>query len=97
MPAVCIVLLTALILVRNIKMFAGTHMFADAMIFITIVIIAASGFERVQGDGSQLAHVPLYSMAGMSESIGIAIYSFEGFGVLLPVQDITANKQAYPK
>lgn len=39
----------------------------------------------------------MINYSGCAKAMGIAFFSFEGFGVLLPVQDITATKKSYDK
>lgn len=47
-PIICFIVLTGLIMIRNIKIFAKTHMFADSMILLTIIIIFATGCEKIK-------------------------------------------------
>lgn len=82
-----------LVFVRRIQVFAATHIFADAMIAITIIIIVASGVHKFNSHGSLLSHVEWMNPEKFDFSFGIALMAFEGVGVVIPVQDITENKE----
>ena len=47
MTIICFVIFTGLVFVRRISVFAATHVFADAMILLTIIIIFASGMHKL--------------------------------------------------
>lgn len=76
-------------MIRNMRVFANTHLFADATIFITLLVIVAAGIDQIKMDGSELSTVDLINLSGASHALGISFFTFEGFGVLLPVQDLT--------
>lgn len=39
--------------------------------------------------------MPAISATGWPTGFGFAIYSFEGIGIILPVQDVTKNPETY--
>lgn len=41
--------------------------------------------------------MPLLNVKSFPSAIGFAVYSYEGIGIVLPVQNVTANKEQYPK
>ena len=73
-------------------------MFADIIIGVTLLTVYVYGGIKLSHDGSQLgktAHfgpVSLINPMTWSDAIGFSAYAFEGIAVILPVQDITANK-----
>lgn len=75
--------------VRKIEVFASTHVFADAMILITILIIFAEGSHKMSRDGSLLGHIDYMVPEHFSIPIGISLVAFEGIGIIFPVQDVT--------
>lgn len=94
-PVLCFIILAGLVMIRNIKLFASTHIFADSMILLTLIIIIASGCAKIKDEGSKLSNQPLINYTGCAKALGMSFFSFEGFGVLLPVQDIVANQKSY--
>jgi proton-coupled amino acid transporter len=96
---ICFVILLPLVMVRKIQTFAKFHVFGDAMIFITLTVIVIFASVSVSNNGF-LDHnpaVPWFNKKLWPDSIGFAIYAFEGIGVILPVQDITEDREGYFK
>lgn len=94
---VCFVILLPLVMVRKIETFAKFHVFGDAMIFISLIVIVIFASASDKTNGFQDQGVPWFNKQLWPDSIGFAIYAFEGIGVILPVQDITADKEGYFK
>ena len=92
---------TALCLVRKIEKFAVTHVFADVMILITLLTIVVYGAIELADNGNQITKkqegVYAVNPVTWASSIGFAVYSYEGIGVILPVQDITASPETFHK
>lgn len=84
-PTVCFILFSLLMFVRRIEVFASTHVFGDAMIFITILIIFAEGIVKMTRDGSLLSHIDYFIPDHFSIPIGISLVSLEGAGIIFPV------------
>mmetsp|Transcript_4560 Transcript_4560/g.3066 ORF Transcript_4560/g.3066 Transcript_4560/m.3066 type:complete len:86 (-) Transcript_4560:611-868(-) len=80
---------TPLCMVRKIEKFNKSHIFADAMILITLIaiLIYASIYAGDNGwaTGMQAINGELFP-----DAIGFAIYSFEGVGVIIPLYDVCA-------
>ena len=96
-PISCLLLFSLLVFVRRIQVFAATHVFADAMIAITIIIIMATGIRKMSNQGSLLKHVDYFNPEKFDIVFGISLVALEGVGIIIPVHDITENKQDYPK
>jgi len=78
-------------MVRKIEVFANFHVFGDILIIITILVIFAYAFYEVHVHGwvteGHTAITPLWANA-----IGFSVYAFEGVGMILPVREVTENK-----
>jgi len=92
---VCWIVFTLLCLVRKIEKFAATHIFADAMILITLIVVISFATVNLRQTGSRLDTVYAFNPVTWSSSIGFAVYAYEGIGMILPVQDITAKPEQY--
>jgi len=85
---------TLLCLVRKIQVFAKFHVFANAMIVITVLVVIAYGIKEI-GEDDVKTPVPAINQFG--SAIGFSAYSFEGIGLILPVEEITQDKKVYKK
>ena len=90
----CLFLFAALCFVRKIEIFAITHVFADAMIVLALVIIVIYGCININDNGRNTG-VPFINEKTYTDAIGFSVYAFEGIGIILPVQDITKNQEQY--
>jgi proton-coupled amino acid transporter len=83
-------------LVRKIEKFSITHIFADALIMITTVVILVYATRDLSNDGWGKGIMPL-NTATWLDMIGSAVYSYEGIGVVLPLLEVTQKPEMYPK
>ena len=90
----CLILFSFLCFVRKIEVFAATHLFADAMIMLAIIIIVSFGGIKISNDGLK-NDVEFINQKTFTDAIGFSVYAFEGIGMILPVQEITANPAGY--
>mmetsp|Transcript_27267 Transcript_27267/g.19681 ORF Transcript_27267/g.19681 Transcript_27267/m.19681 type:complete len:200 (+) Transcript_27267:765-1364(+) len=92
----CFVIFTPLCFVRKISKFAWTHVFADVMIFLVLISIMIYASFTLSHDGNQVKTVNMINWNLFPDSIGFAVYAFEGIGVILPIMDITTcNTEQY--
>jgi hypothetical protein len=75
-------------LVRKIEVYAKFHVFANCMIAITIATVFIYGFIELGKDKPNIPKIPFSNVPGTA--IGFSAYSYEGIGLVFPVQDITA-------
>ena len=85
-----------LVLVRKIEKFAATHLFGDIMIFITLVAIITYASVHVSDQrGFTTEGFVAFNVTLWPTAIGFAVYAFEGIGIILPVMEVTENKEQY--
>jgi proton-coupled amino acid transporter len=89
----CIFLFAALCFVRRIEVFAITHVFADLMIVLALIILVTYGCLHIKENGGRHTDVPFINEKTFTDAIGFSVYAFEGIGMILPVQDITKNQE----
>ena len=81
--------------IRKIEKLNFTHIFADVMIVITIITVFAYAGLDIGKNGSSLKTVDFFNPATYADGIGFAVYSYEGIGIIMPVQDICAKPETY--
>jgi len=89
---VCMCLFTPLVLVRKTEKFAFTHIFADIMVILALGMVSYFASVEISKNGFK----PIAPMTPeFSFSISYAVFAFEGVGVVLPIMEITENKEQY--
>lgn len=69
---------------RRIEVFAVTHLFADLMILLAIIIIVFYGSLNIADKGLH-DDVEFLNSKTFTDAIGFSVYAFEGIGMILPV------------
>lgn len=93
---ICMAIYVPLVMVRKIEVFASFHIFADIMIIVSIITIFGYAGKSLGTDGIQLDGIkPVDKL--WADAIGFSVYTYEGIGVVLPIQEITADKSQYYK
>jgi proton-coupled amino acid transporter len=65
------------------------------MILITLLYVVVMGILYLKDGRQPEAKVrPIYGN-GWATGFGFSIYSFEGIGIILPVQDVTKHPESY--
>jgi proton-coupled amino acid transporter len=64
------------------------------MIMITIIAIVVYGCIHIKDQGEvEFDTVPFLNEKTYTQSIGFSVYAFEGIGLIIPVQDVTALEE----
>ena len=83
-------------MVRKIEKFSVTHIFADALILITTIVILVYASIRLSDRGWGSGVMAL-NTATWLDMIGSAVYSYEGIGVVLPLLEVTQKPEMYSR
>ena len=93
---ICMCIYVPLVMVRKIEVFAVTHAFGDAMIIITLFVLFGYAGASLANNGPKFDRIdpigPLWA-----DAIGFSVYTYEGIGVILPIREVTADKEGYYK
>jgi amino acid permease len=79
------VLLSAISYIRNIQVFAMTHIFADLMVMLTLLTIVVYGSISLSQNGSRFSELEFAVPSKMSGVFGSSIFAFEGVGIIIPM------------
>jgi proton-coupled amino acid transporter len=82
--------------IRKLTALAATHAFGDAVLVFTVIVIIVYGSKNLVLEGNHIDTEPFVSKT-WTDGIGLAVYAFEGIGLILPVYDVTEDKKFYPK
>ena len=83
---------TPLVWIRKTEKFAFTHVFADLMVFVGLIMITIYATQEINANGVK----PLSFVTNeFAFSMSYAVFAFEGVGVVLPIMEITENKEQY--
>ena len=93
----CLCIYVPLCMVRKVEKLAKTHLFGDVMILFTILVIFVYASVEASKNGFKPEGIPFIRWKLFPDAIGFAVYAYEGIGVILPIQDITADKENYFK
>ena len=93
---ICMAIYVPLVMVRKIEVFATTHVFADVMIILTVIVLMAYAGVDIGEKGTKFDSVGVVGEY-WADAIGFSVYTYEGIGVILPIREVTADKQNYFK
>lgn len=77
-------------MVRKTEKFAFTHIFADIMVIAALILVSIYATEEIHEHGFKKID---FVTSQFSFSISYAVFAFEGVGVVLPIMEITENKE----
>ena len=92
--ACCFVIYVPLTLVRKIEKFAFFHIFADVAIMIGVTVILVFTFIELDKNGTE--ETELINKKTFLSFVGLAAYTFEGIGIIIPVMETTSRPDLYP-
>ena len=79
-----IIVLTLLAWVEDIKKFSMTFLFGNLLILSTVIAVSIYCCQQLYEDGHGPDIVP-YNPMGFWATVGFAIYSYEGIGIVMPI------------
>ena len=88
------VIVVPLVWLRKTEKLAFTHIFADIMVLVGLLTISIYATMEVKDNGFK--SLPFIT-SGFSSAISYAVFAFEGIGVVLPILELTENKEGYFK
>ncbi|KAK2748316.1 neutral amino acid transporter [Myotisia sp. PD_48] len=100
MPIKYIILLQLIIflplsLIRDIAKLAFTALVADVFILMGLVYLYGYGIKSIAENG--VAEIQAFNPAAYTLLIGTAIFSFEGIGLVIPIQESMKRPEKFPR
>ena len=89
---ICMAIFTPLVWVRKTEKFALTHIFADIMVLVGLIMVTVYATKEIQMNGMKTLS---FVTSEFAFSMSYAVFAFEGVGVVLPIMEITENKEQY--
>ena len=62
-----------------------------------MIVCVIYGGVNLKDYGDRLSTIEAFNKVSWSDAIGFSVYNYEGIGIILPVQDVTKNPEAYPR
>ncbi|KAK7006100.1 aa-trans domain-containing protein [Favolaschia claudopus] len=84
-----------LALVRDLAKLSTTALIADGFIVVGLVYIFATEISVVAARG--IADVKMFNPKDFSLFVGVAVFSFEGVGMVIPITDAMREPRKFPK
>lgn len=85
----CFCIYVPLCFIRKVEKLAVTHLFGDAMIIITLIVLFVYGgiamSEREPTPGFSPEGITFINPTLFPDAIGFAVYAYEGIGVVIPI------------
>lgn len=91
-----VLILSILAWVRNIAKFTFTFLFANTLLIMSVIIICAYSIIKLRDDGIHPS-VEAINTTGMWTTLGYAIYTLEGIGVLMPIMQACDCPEKFDK
>ncbi|KAF7312624.1 Aa-trans domain-containing protein [Mycena indigotica] len=90
-----LVVFLPLVLFRDLAKLSSTALVADAFILVGLVYIFGSEISIISQRG--IADVKMFNPKDFSLFVGVAVYSFEGIGMVIPITDAMREPHKFPK
>ncbi|ODV92820.1 hypothetical protein CANCADRAFT_30857 [Tortispora caseinolytica NRRL Y-17796] len=88
------VIFTPLAMIRNISKLSGTALVADFFILLGLLYLFYYSGYILLTDG--IADVVMFNKSGWTLFIGTAIFTFEGIGLIIPIQESMKYPEKFP-
>ncbi|KAF7311302.1 Aa-trans domain-containing protein [Mycena kentingensis (nom. inval.)] len=90
-----VVVFLPLALVRDLAKLSSTALIADAFILVGLAYIFSSEISIIGQRG--IADVKMFNPKDFSLFVGVAVFSFEGIGMVIPITDAMREPHKFPK
>jgi len=90
-----LVLVSPFSLIKEMTDIAITHIFADIAIFINLIYIIAVAILNIVDQGAVEETVQAFNPETFMLMLGMAIYSFEGITLVIPIKSAMKNQQNF--
>ncbi|KAJ7193931.1 vacuolar amino acid transporter 4 [Mycena pura] len=90
-----LVVFLPLALIRDLAKLSSTALIGDAFILIGLVYIFGSEISLIRERG--IADIQLFNPKDFSLFVGVAVFSFEGIGMVIPVTDAMREPRKFPQ
>ncbi|KAF7336952.1 Aa-trans domain-containing protein [Mycena venus] len=90
-----VIVFLPLVLIRDLAKLSSTALVADGFILMGLVYIFSSEISIVATRG--IADVQLFNPKDFSLFVGVAVFSFEGVGMVIPITDAMREPHKFPK
>ncbi|KAJ7471449.1 vacuolar amino acid transporter 4 [Mycena galericulata] len=84
-----------LVLIRDLAKLSSTALVADGFILVGLVYIFSTEVSIVAERG--VADIALFNPKDFSLFVGVAVFSFEGVGMVIPITDAMKEPHKFPK
>ena len=92
-----VVTLTLIAWVEDIKKFSATFLVGNLLIFATVVTVSIYCFWLISEQGGPAPGLLAYNPDGFWVTVGFAIYSYEGIGIVMPVLSKAKEPESFNK
>ena len=93
---ILLAILTLLSWVRNIANFSFTFLFANVMMFTVVICILVYSISHIWSEGLG-DNLVMINTNNMWSTVGFAIYTYEGIGILMPVMQACECPEKFDK
>lgn len=90
-----LVIFLPLSLIRDISKLGFTALIADAFILLGIIYLAYFDVYKLVDNGG-MADIKLFNPSSWTLFIGTAIFTFEGIGLIIPIQESMKHPEKFP-
>ena len=92
-----ICILTPIAWVRDIAKFSFTFMIGNFMILLTVIVVSTYCFSQISEQGGLGPGIQAFDQAGYLTTVGFAIYTYEGIGVIMPIMQTCATPEKFSR
>ena len=92
---VIVIMNTSLSWVRNLANFSFTFIFGNFLIILTIIFVTVHASKIMGEQGGKGPNIEFINTAGVMNTLGFSIYSYEGIGIVMPIMATTEKPERF--